>query len=424
MINREYYLNQIISRMWDGNIKIITGIRRCGKSTLLFELFYDYLIKSGVEDNKIIKIELDKRKYLKYRDPIFLCDYVEDIVTKDKDNKYYLFIDEVQLTNNAKDKESDIVVTIYDMLNELKGYPNLDCYVTGSNSKMLSSEIATEFRGRSSQIRVYPLSFKEIYSFKQMDKRDLLDEYMQYGGMPGLIQLKTGKEKKEYLDNLYNELYLKDLVEHGKIRREDVLEEILNYLASQISSLTNSSNIANSINVKTSSKIDDGLITRYLNQLKDAFLISEAKRFDIKGKTYFDYPNKYYYTDIGLRNSRLNYRQNDLGHIMENIIYNELVMRGYSVDIGVVEDRRGGANKQKEIDFIVNNFDNKIYIQSALRIDEDSKMKSELDSFRLTKDFFKKVIIRNDIISSFYDENGILHASLLDFLLGKIDILQ
>lgn len=423
MINREYYLNQIISRMWDGNIKIITGIRRCGKSTLLFELFYDYLIKSGVEDNKIIKIELDKRKYLKYRDPIFLCDFVENIVTKDKDNKYYLFIDEVQLTNNAKDKESDIVVTIYDMLNELKGYSNLDCYVTGSNSKMLSSDIATEFRGRSSQIRVYPLSFKEIYSFEQIDKRDLLDEYMQYGGMPGLIQLKTDKEKKEYLDNLYNEIYLKDLVEHGKIRREDVLEEILNYLASQISSLTNSSNIANSINVKTSSKIDDGLITRYLNQLKDAFLISEAKRYDIKGKTYFDYPNKYYYTDIGLRNSRLNYRQNDLGHIMENIIYNELVMRGYSVDVGVVEDRRGGANKQKEIDFIVNNFDNKIYIQSALRIDVDSKMKSELDSFRLTKDFFKKVIIRNDIISSFYDENGILHASLLDFLLGKIDIL-
>lgn len=424
MINREYYLNQIISKMWDGNIKIITGIRRCGKSTLLFKLFYDYLIKSGVEDNKVIKIELDKRKYLKYRNPIFLCDYVENIVTNDKDNKYYLFIDEVQLTNNAKDKESDIIVTIYDMLNELKGYPNLDCYVTGSNSKMLSSDIATEFRGRSSQIRVYPLSFKEIYSFKQIDKRDLLDEYMQYGGMPGLIELKTDKEKKAYLDNLYNEIYLKDLVEHGKIRREDVLEEILNYLASQISSLTNSSNIANSINVKTSSKIDDGLITRYLNQLKDAFLISEAKRYDIKGKTYFDYPNKYYYTDIGLRNSRLNYRQNDLGHIMENIIYNELIIRGYSVDVGVVEDRRGGTNKQKEIDFIVNNFDNKIYIQSALRIDEDSKMKSELDSFRLTKNFFKKIIIRNDINSSFYDENGILHASLLDFLLGKIDILQ
>lgn len=424
MINREYYLNQIISKMWDGNIKIITGIRRCGKSTLLFELFYDYLIKSGVEENNIIKIELDKRKYLKYRNPISLCDYVENIVTNDKDNKYYLFIDEVQLTNEVKDKESGIVVTIYDMLNELKGYANLDCYVTGSNSKMLSSDIATEFRGRSSQIKVYPLSFKEIYSFKQIDKRDLLDEYMQYGGMPGLINLKTDEEKKAYLNNLYSEIYLKGLVEHGKIRREDVLEEILNYLASQISSLTNSSNIANSINDKTSSKIDAGLITRYLNQLKDAFLIFEAKRYDIKGKTYFDYPNKYYYTDIGLRNSRLNYRQNDPGHIMENIIYNELIMRGYSVDVGVVEDRRDGVRKQKEIDFIVNNFDNKIYIQSALRIDEEAKMNSELDLFKLTNDFFKKIIIRNDIISSFYDENGILHANLIDFLLGKIDLLK
>lgn len=424
MINRVYYLNQIISKMWDGNIKVITGIRRCGKSTLLFELFYDYLIKSGVEGNNIIKIELDKRKYLKYRNPITLCDYVENIVTNDKDNKYYLFIDEVQLTNEVKDEESGIVVTIYDMLNELKGYPNLDCYVTGSNSKMLSSDIATEFRGRSSQIKVYPLSFKEIYSFKQIDKRDLLDEYMQYGGMPGLINLKTDEEKKAYLDNLYSEIYLKDLVEHGKIKREDVLGEILNYLASQISSLTNSSNIANTINIKTSSKIDAGLITRYLNQLKDAFLISEAKRYDIKGKTYFGYPNKYYYTDIGLRNSRLNYRQNDPGHIMENIIYNELIMRGYSVDVGVVEDRRGGVKKQKEIDFIVNNFDNKIYIQSALRMEEDAKMNSELDSLKLTKDFFKKIIIRNDIISSFYDENGILHANLIDFLLGKIDILK
>lgn len=424
MINREYYLNQIISKMWDSNIKIITGIRRCGKSTLLFELFYDYLIKSGIEENNIIKIELDKRKYLKYRNPISLCDYVENIVTNDKDNKYYLFIDEVQLTNEVKDKESGIVVTIYDMLNELKGYANLDCYVTGSNSKMLSSDIATEFRGRSSQIKVYPLSFKEIYSFKQIDKRDLLDEYMQYGGMPGLINLKTDEEKKAYLNNLYSEIYLKDLVEHGKIRREDVLEEILNYLASQISSLTNSSNIANSINDKTSSKIDAGLITRYLNQLKDAFLIFEAKRYDIKGKTYFDYPNKYYYTDIGLRNSRLNYRQNDQGHIMENIIYNELIMRGYSVDVGVVEDRRDGVRKQKEIDFIVNNFDNKIYIQSALRIDEEAKMNSELDSFKLTNDFFKKIIIRNDIISSFYDENGILHANLIDFLLGKIDLIK
>lgn len=422
MINREYYLKQLISKMWDGNIKVITGIRRCGKSTLLFELFYDYLIKEGVNPDKIIKIELDKRKDLKFRNPILLCEYIEDILNNDKESKYYLFIDEVQFTSEVKDKESGINVTIYDMLNELKGYTNLDCYVTGSNSKMLSSDIATEFRGRSSKIKVNPLSFKEICSFKKNDKRKLLEEYMQYGGMPGLINLKTNEEKRVYLDNLYSEIYLKDLVEHGKIRREDVLEKILDYLASQISSLTNSSKITNSINIKASSKIDEGLIIRYLNQLEDAFLISKAKRYDVKGKTYFDYPNKYYYTDLGLRNSRLNYRQNDMGHIMENIIYNELIMRGYSVDIGVVEDRKDGVKKQKEIDFIVNNFDNRVYIQSAFRIDFDDKMNSELDSLKLTKDFFKKIIIRNDIFSSFYDEDGILHISLIDFLLDSINI--
>ncbi|MBP5357171.1 MAG: ATP-binding protein, partial [Clostridia bacterium] len=297
MLERNYYLNQIISKMWDGNIKVITGIRRCGKSTLLFELFNNYLINNGIKEENIIKIELDKRRDLKFRNPILLCEYVENRI-KNQEDKYFLFIDEVQLTTISKDKESGINVTIYDMLNELKGYKNLDCYVTGSNSKMLSSDIATEFRGRSSQIKVYPLSFSELYSFRQIDKRDLLNEYMQYGGMPGLINIDKDEDKKDYLNNLYNEIYLKDLVEHGKIKREDVLDKMLDYLASQISSLTNSSNIANSINVKSSNKIDDGLITRYLNQLEDSFLISKAKRYDIKGKKYFDYPNKYYYCDL------------------------------------------------------------------------------------------------------------------------------
>ena len=421
MIERDYYLNQIISKMWNGNIKVITGIRRCGKSTLLFELFYDYLINNGIKEENIIKIELDKRKDLKFRNPILLCEYVENII-KNHEDKYYLFIDEVQLTNVSKDKESGIDVTIYDMLNELKGYKNLDCYVTGSNSKMLSSDIATEFRGRSSQIKVYPLSFSELYSFKQIDKRDLLDEYMQYGGMPGLINIDNDEDKKAYLNNLYNEIYIKDLVEHGKIQREDVLDKMLDFLASQISSLTNSSNIANSINVNSTKKIDDDLITRYLNQLEDAFLISKAKRYDIKGKKYFDYPNKYYYCDLGLRNSRLNYRQNDPGHIMENIIYNELVRLGYSIDVGVVEDRRNGSKKQKEIDFVVNQFDKRIYIQSALRMDEEEKTNSELESLKITGDFFKKIIIRNDILSTFYDDAGIMHVNLIDFLLGKINL--
>lgn len=421
MLERNYYLNQIISKMWDGNIKVITGIRRCGKSTLLFELFNNYLINNGIKEENIIKIELDKRRDLKFRNPILLCEYVENRI-KNQEDKYFLFIDEVQLTTISKDKESGINVTIYDMLNELKGYKNLDCYVTGSNSKMLSSDIATEFRGRSSQIKVYPLSFSELYSFRQIDKRDLLNEYMQYGGMPGLINIDKDEDKKDYLNNLYNEIYLKDLVEHGKIKREDVLDKMLDYLASQISSLTNSSNIANSINVKSSNKIDDGLITRYLNQLEDSFLISKAKRYDIKGKKYFDYPNKYYYCDLGLRNSRLNYRQNDPGHMMENIIYNELIRLGYSVDVGIVEDRRNDSKKQKEIDFVVNHFDKRIYIQSAFRMDEEEKINSELDSLKITGDFFKKIIIRNDIPSTFYDDNGIMHVSLTDFLLGKISL--
>ena len=421
MLERNYYLNQIISKMWDGNIKVITGIRRCGKSTLLFELFNNYLINNGIKEENIIKIELDKRRDLKFRNPILLCEYVENRI-KNQEDKYFLFIDEVQLTTISKDKESGINVTIYDMLNELKGYKNLDCYVTGSNSKMLSSDIATEFRGRSSQIKVYPLSFSELYSFRQIDKRDLLNEYMQYGGMPGLINIDKDEDKKDYLNNLYNEIYLKDLVEHGKIKREDVLDKMLDYLASQISSLTNSSNIANSINVKSSNKIDDGLITRYLNQLEDSFLISKAKRYDIKGKKYFDYPNKYYYCDLGLRNSRLNYRQNDPGHMMENIIYNELIRLGYSVEVGIVEDRRNDSKKQKEIDFVVNHFDKRIYIQSAFRMDEEEKINSELDSLKITGDFFKKIIIRNDIPSTFYDDNGIMHVSLTDFLLGKISL--
>lgn len=421
MIKRDFYLNQIIERMWNGNIKVITGIRRGGKSTLLFDLFENYLLSIGVDKNNIIKIELDKRKDYKFRDPIYLCEYVEKIVSETND-KYYLFIDEVQFTKKVIDKECDIEVTIYDMLNELKSYSNLDCYVTGSNSKMLSTDIATEFRGRSNQIKVYPLSFKEFYSFKGGVANEALDEYMLYGGMPGLINETTVEGKKEYLKNLFNEIYIKDLIEHSKIQRQDVLEELLDYLASSIGSLTNANKITGTINTKASIKISDDTISKYLNYAMNAFIISEAKRYDIKGKKYFDYPNKYYYLDIGLRNARLNFRQIDTGHIMENIIYNELIRRGYSVDVGVVEDRRNKTTKIKEVDFIVNHFDKKIYIQSALRIDEDKKNDSEIDSLKLTNDFFKKIIIRNDILTSFYDEDGIFHCKLIDFLLEKVDL--
>ena len=408
--------------MWNGNIKVITGIRRGGKSTLLFNLFKEYLLSTGVSENHIIEIELDKRKYYKFRDPIYLCDYVENIVKKEKNDKYYLFIDEVQFTQKVKDKESGIEVSIYDMLNELKAYSNLDCYVTGSNSKMLSSDIATEFRGRSSQIKVYPFSFEEFYSYRGGVASEALDEYMLYGGMPGLINEPTAERKRSYLKNLYDEIYIKDLVEHARVQRQDVLEELLDYLASSIGSLTNANKITGAINAKTSNKISDDTIAKYIKHTIDAFLISEARRYDVKGKMYFDYPNKYYYSDVGLRNIRLNYRQIDSGHIMENIIYNELIRRGYSVDVGVVEDRSNHNKKIKEIDFVVNNFDKKIYIQSAFRMDEQKKKETELDSLKLTGDFFKKIVIRNDIPTSFYDDDGIMHCRFIDFLLNKVEL--
>jgi len=422
MIKRDFYLNQIIERMLDGNIKVITGIRRGGKSTLLFTLFKEYLLSTGINENNIIEIELDKRKYYKFRDPIYLCDYVENIIKIQRDEKYFLFIDEVQFTKKVKDKESEIEVSIYDMLNELKSYPNLDCYVIGSNSKMLSSDIATEFRGRSSQIKVYPLSFSEFYSYRGGVASEALDEYMLYGGMPGLIAEPTVERKRAYLKNLFEEIYIKDLVEHARVQRQDVLEELLDYLASSIGSLTNANKITGAINTKASLKISDDTISKYLKHMIDAFLIFEARRYDIKGKRYFDYPNKYYYSDIGLRNVRLNYRQIDLGHIMENIIYNELIRRGYSVDVGVVEDRRKENTKMKEIDFVVNDFDKKIYIQSALRMEKQGKKETELDSLKLTADFFKKIVIRNDIPTSFYDDDGILHCRLIDFLLNQVEL--
>ena len=305
MIKREEYLEKIKSAMWDGNIKVITGLRRSGKSTLLFELFYEFLVSSGVKEENIIKLELDKRKYYVYRNPIALCDMVEKLLDGKDSEKYYLFIDEIQMSRKAtiENEYGSDEVSIYDMLNELKGYKNLDVYVTGSNSKMLSSDIATEFRGRSTQIHVFPLSFKEFYGFYGGSEREVLEEYMRFGGMPELTSKKNDREKMEYLSNLFSETYIKDLKEHGRIQREDILSNILDYLSSSISSLTNPTNIANAIGSSTKEKVDRNLVSSYIEKLKDAFLVSEAKRYDIKGKTYFDFPNKYYYSDIGLRNA-------------------------------------------------------------------------------------------------------------------------
>ena len=423
MIKREFYLNQIIRHMHNGEIKVITGIRRCGKSVLLFELFRDYLLEQGVPEEQIITIELDQRKYYKFRNPITLCEYIEACVSSDKSKQFYLFIDEVQFTRKVKDTENDdIEVTIYDMLNELKSHKNLDVYVTGSNSKMLSSDIATEFRGRATQIRVYPFSFGEFYAHVGGDERKALDLYMLYGGMPRVLQMTDEQDKKDYLSTLYSELYVKDIVERNGIEREDILNNILDFLASQISSLTNPTNVANAIASMRQEKVNSSLVSAYIQHTIDAFLIRMAQRYDVKGKSYFNYPNKYYYTDVGLRNARLNYRQYDPGHIMENIIYNDLIRRGYSVDVGVVVDRRNGSYVQKEVDFVVNHGDRRLYIQSALQMGTEQKESTELDSLKLTGDFFKKIIVRMDIPHNFYDENGIFHCNLIDFLLERVEL--
>ena len=423
MIKREFYLNQIIRHMHNGEIKVITGIRRCGKSVLLFELFRDYLLEQGVPEEQIITIELDQRKYYKFRNPITLCEYIEACVSSDKSKQFYLFIDEVQFTKKVKDTENDdIEVTIYDMLNELKSHKNLDVYVTGSNSKMLSSDIATEFRGRATQIRVYPFSFGEFYAHVGGDERKALEQYMLYGGMPRVLQMTDEQDKKDYLSTLYSELYVKDIVERNGIEREDILNNILDFLASQISSLTNPTNVANAIASMRQEKVNSSLVSAYIQHTIDAFLIRMAQRYDVKGKSYFNYPNKYYYTDVGLRNARLNYRQYDPGHIMENIIYNDLIRRGYSVDVGVVVDRRNGSYVQKEVDFVVNHGDRRLYIQSALQMGTEQKESTELDSLKLTGDFFKKIIVRMDIPHNFYDENGIFHCNLIDFLLERVEL--
>ncbi len=422
MIQRNWYLEQLKKREWNGNIKVITGIRRCGKSVLLFDIFKEYLISKGIKEENIIEIKLDRMEDIELRNPFLLYKKVDEILKKKKEEKIYLFIDEIQMSMSKKDRKSGVTATIYDILNGFRDNKRLDVYVTGSNSKMLSKDIATEFRGRSSQINVYPLSFGEYYSFVGGDEQKALKSYMIIGGMPGALYEETEEDKKKYLIDLYNEIYIKDIVERNKIQREDILNDILDYLASQISSLTNINRIANSITTLRKEKITFEMVSKYVEHSMNSFIISKTRRYDIKGKTYFDYPNKYYYIDTGLRNARLNFRQNDPGHLMENILYNELIRRGYSVDIGAVPFRLNNKLDYVEIDFIINKLDYKIYIQSAFQMNSKEKEIVEIRPLTLTGDFFKKVIIRNDIISSYYDDNGIFHCKFTDFLLGKVDL--
>lgn len=421
VIKRDSYLERIVNKKENGLIKVITGIRRCGKSYLLFNLFYDYLIESGVKEEQIITIALDDDTNIQYRDPDELSKYVRSkIVNKDM---YYILIDEVQYAISKEELKNPENIRLYNVLNGLLRLRNVDIYVTGSNSKMLTKDVLTAFRGRGDEVRVYPVSFREYYAFTGGDKSDAYEEYALYGGMPLVLLKKTDAEKMNYLQGLFTEVYFKDIVERYEIELPDVLEELADDLCSSIGSLTNARKIANTLQSVKNIKVTSTTISNYLNYLIESFLFSNAKRYDVKGKKYFEYPSKYYCTDIGLRNARLNFRQQEETHIMENIIYNELLCRGYSVDIGVIEivERSEGkkTKKQCEIDFIANLGAKKYYIQSALNVSEPSKMETELRPLKNTKDFFRKMIVSKTSMKPWTDEDGILHLGLYEFLLNE-----
>ncbi len=428
-IKRDQYLNKLISFMWDGQIKVITGIRRCGKSYLLGKIFKNHLLAEGVAEDHIIYIQLDLTRDIRYRNPLDLASTIRAKV-EGKDEPYYLFVDEIQMSDEVPNpyNPDGKRITFYDALNDLKTLSNLDIYVTGSNSKMLSSDILTEFRGRSDEIRVHPLSFAEYYAAVGGDKYEAFDEYCLHGGMPMVLSRPNDKEKINYLKRLFAEVYLKDIIERKKVKREDVLSSTLDLLCSSIGSLTNPNNVSNAINTKQKlsgeSLVSGNTIKAYMDHLQDAFLFSECRRYDVKGKDYFDFPNKYYCEDVGLRAARIGYRQQEMTHIMENVIYNDLVIRGCSVDIGIVysteKDSKGRAVQvAKEIDFIATAGGKKTYIQSAYALPTDEKTETENKPFSLTGDSFPKIIVRQDIRKRFYDDNGILNIGVVDFLLDE-----
>lgn len=424
-IKRDSYLQQLISYRFDGLVKVITGIRRCGKSYLLKKIYRDYLFQNGVKEGQIITVELDLAKDIQYRNPLTLSSYVREKVEGSKE-EYYLFVDEIQMSDEVKNpfNADGRKITFYDALNDLRSLSNLDVYVTGSNSRMLSSDILTEFRGRSDEIRVHPLSFAEYYSAVGGDKNEAFDEYAFYGGMPLILSRPNDAAKMNYLKSLFSEVYIKDIVERKKIERQDVLEQILDLLCSSIGSLTNPSKIANTLNSKQGCAVSGNTIRAYIGHLEDAFLFSESKRYDLKGKSYFDSPNKYYSEDIGLRNARIGFRQQEMTHIMENIIYNELAIRQLSVDVGVVyartlNDNGSSVRVPREIDFVVNSGGKRTYIQSAYAMPTEEKAETEIRPFTLIGDSFPKIVVRRDIGKRWYDDNGILHINLIDFLLDK-----
>ena len=394
--------------MHNGLIKVITGIRRSGKSYLLFNLFYPYLINNGVTPDHIVKIALDDRLNKKYRDPDYLCEYVHNSIKDDK--KYYILLDEVQLIDEFED-----------VLNSFLHIENADTYVTGSNAKFLSKDIITEFRGRGDQIHVYPLSFSEFMSTFSGSISDGWKEYIVYGGLPKLLEIKNKKDKVDYLKNVTNETYLKDILDRNDIRNPSELEELFNYLASAIGGLTNPKRLSDTFKSLKNVSIHPDTIKNYLDFFQDSFLVNEVKRYDVKGKKYINTPMKYYFTDIGIRNQCLNFRQLEETHIMENIIYNELLIRGYSVDVGEVEysyydEQKKRIQKQLEVDFVCNLASERIYIQSTLALPTIEKELQETNSLRRINDSFKKIIISKES-PTHYNNDGILIQNLFDWLL-------
>ena len=422
-IRRGRYLNRLIDRMHNGMVKVVTGIRRCGKTYLLFNLFGDYLRSEGVDDEHIIEVALDVEENAALRDPATLSAHLRSKIASGHE-QYYVFLDEVQYAISREElKDPDVPPRLYGVLNGLLRMRNVDVYVTGSNSKLLSRDVMTEFRGRGDEVRVRPLSFFEFMQGFDGDRYQGWAEYTVYGGMPLTLSMRTDEQKARYLERLFEETYLKDVVERYGIRKRDELDDLVNVLASGIGALTNPSKLENTFRSVLHSKISSNTISSYIGYLEDAFVIEEARRYDVKGRGYIGSPLKYYFEDVGLRNARLGFRQVEESHIMENVVYNELRARGYSVDVGVVEKRvreeGRDLRKQLEVDFVANRGSDRIYIQSALEMRTPEKAAQEKASLLGINDSFKKVVLVRDVVKPLRDERGVVTMSVFDFLLDE-----
>lgn len=433
-ILRNDYVEQLYAMSWNGKVKIITGLRRCGKSYLLSHLYKQFLMDKGVGKDCFVVVDLEEKANAVYRNPNSLYDYVM-AQCENKQKKYYVFIDEIQRCYKVKNTDIDeslvpeedrdqLYTTFYDILNGLRAQVNIDVYVTGSNSKMLSSDVVTYFRDRGSELRVYPLSYAEYYAFAGLDKVDALQQYLAFGGMPLAVLEPDTKKKRKYLVDLHKNVYIKDIVERYKLKDDVAIDALTDAIYSAVGSLSNPHKLVNTIKTVMSVATTDPTIKVYLSYLEDAYLISVAERYDVKGKRYFENIKKYYAMDLGLRNARLNFRQQERSHLMENMIYNELIRRGYNVDVGVVEVERMVNGKrqqaQYEIDFVVNTGTEQIYIQSALNVDTKEKMEQETFSLRNTHDSFRKIVILDGNELPWMNEEGVTFMGVIPFLFGKL----